>query len=74
MNTFIVRLNTNLTDEIKSEIENKGMIITHFDKILPDLVILETKLSKNEFSKLSFVEHANEPRIGSFNDQYMQIR
>lgn len=65
MNTFIVRLKCDLNEDIVRFFKNRGTIITHFDKILSDMLIVETNLSKEEMNKLEYVYSANEPRIGS---------
>jgi hypothetical protein len=73
LNSFIVRLKCDITEDIKRHLEKRSTIITHFDKIMPDTIIVETELSREEFNKLQYVAEAKEPRIGGFNDQYMTI-
>ncbi len=67
MNQFIVSLKCNITDDIKRYLEKRGTIITFFDNIMPDTLIVETILSKEEFKKLQYVEDVKEPRIGSYS-------
>lgn len=71
MNTFIVSLNCDYTQNVENYLKQSNIEITFFDHILHDLIIIKTNLTKEEVNKIKYVKEAKKPRVGGFKDMYM---
>lgn len=64
MNEFIVTLKKELNGDIERYLEKRGILISFFDGIMPDTLIVQTILTECELNELEYIEEAKKPRIG----------